>query len=1009
MSDTYLSERIYQNIDSSKPENVERTQYWNHLLGETTVKELREHNRAFVMYLQDAPFEEKQEVDRGFLHISFQEERGNTDSVRREIGEKKLFFAEFYKTFLKIGKRELESRWSGLGEEVEEMLYEAFEDVLAIRLQNIALRTLIAELHSYKQKGNLSGETSEQEYESFCKICGSREFFGHISETYPVLIRCLKECTEKTICYYEQVMRWVIEDRESLSCLFGKEKDLGSIVKVESGLSDSHHGGKEVLTIYFANGSQILLKPRSMENEQFYQKLLDWIGERTGTDQYFYPILSGKDHSWCQIVEYKPCNSEAELHQYYQRLGEQLFLAYLLGTNDIHFENLIACGAYPVMIDLEALVHNSRGRSEESIRDTVQSHLWESVLATGILPSYTWNNEGEGIDGSAIHSKKGQKLPFKIPTVAKGETSEMYVTYREGHSSEGKNLAHAKEGMEDLVLYVNDILEGFSTAYQAVEKERTIFEKELRKGTEIQSRTVLMHTQRYTMLLNSSYHPALLMDGADREIFLSAIGQGRWEQDEEIVREEIGSLLRGDIPYFSFAMGEKDLSADGRICVRNLYDKTACDRIVKRLQGLCGKDRKRQCDFIQTSVELIPENRSGFSNKIYPASKSPAKSQKDMIQENIKELTERLCDYAIWNPRRTEVSWYAFRFASSGNYAWEIEPMGVYFYDGWSGLLLLTTMIQANQKLKRVEEIQTALKKQVFQYTDNGLVSLNHLQSQNTGAYTGEGSLIYAYLNLYRLTNEKVYLQYAVKHAGIVSQILEEDSCSDLLGGKAGAAWVFLQLYQETQNQRYIQEAERAICLMLPQMIKTERGVGWNPESVDVPIGGMAHGNAGILMPVLVLWELTKKKEYGWLAEKIWEYEESLYREETGNWMDIRDHSDEGEDTVAWCHGAAGILLSRLWCYEKITDSKWKKRLKKDIDRGYQKTSAFWKRDSWSLCHGNSGNLWILNLADQVLGKERKERGNYEKIRLLPQERMNPGLMGGYGGVLLHLLVKLIR
>lgn len=328
---------------------------------------------------------------------------------------------------------------------------------------------------------------------------------------------------------------------------------------------------------------------------------------------------------------------------------------------------------------------------------------------------------------------------------------------------------------------------------------------------------------------------------------------------------------------------------------------------------------------------------------------------------------------------------------------------------GWSGLLLLTTMIQANQKLKRVEEIQTALKKQVFQYTDNGLVSLNHLQSQNTGAYTGEGSLIYAYLNLYRLTNEKVYLQYAVKHAGIVSQILEEDSCSDLLGGKAGAAWVFLQLYQETQNQRYIQEAERAICLMLPQMIKTECGVGWNPESVDVPIGGMAHGNAGILMPVLVLWELTKKKEYGWLAEKIWEYEESLYREETGNWMDIRDHSDEGEDTVAWCHGAAGILLSRLWCYEKITDSKWKKRLKKDIDRGYQKTSAFWKRDSWSLCHGNSGNLWILNLADQVLGKKRKERGNYEKIRLLPQERMNPGLMGGYGGVLLHLLVKLIR
>ena len=97
MSDTYLSERIYQNIDSSKPENVERTQYWNHLLGETTVEELREHNRAFVMYLQDAPFEEKQEVDRGFLHISFQEEMRIPYAERS--GRKSCSLQNFIKLF----------------------------------------------------------------------------------------------------------------------------------------------------------------------------------------------------------------------------------------------------------------------------------------------------------------------------------------------------------------------------------------------------------------------------------------------------------------------------------------------------------------------------------------------------------------------------------------------------------------------------------------------------------------------------------------------------------------------------------------------------------------------------------------------------------------------------------------------------------------------------------------------------------------------------------------------
>ena len=150
-------------------------------------------------------------------------------------------------------------------------------------------------------------------------------------------------------------------------------------------------------------------------------------------------------------------------------------------------------------------------------------------------------------------------------------------------------------------------------------------------------------------------------------------------------------------------------------------------------------------------------------------------------------------------------------------------------------------------------------------------------------------------------------------------------------------------------------------------------------------IGGMAHGNAGNSdAGPCFMGNLQKRKSTDGWQKKIWEYEESLYREETGNWMDIRDHSDEGKIPLHGATGQRGFLLSRLWCYEKVTDSKWKKRLKKDIDRAYQKTSAFWKRDSWSLCHGNSGNLWILNLADRMLGKERKERGNYEKIPASP-------------------------
>ena len=62
------------------------------------------------------------------------------------------------------------------------------------------------------------------------------------------------------------------------------------------------------------------------------------------------------------------------------------------------------------------------------------------------------------------------------------------------------------------------------------------------------------------------------------------------------------------------------------------------------------------------------------------------------------------------------------------------------------------------------------------------------------------------------------------------------------------------------------------------------------------------------------------------------------------------------------------------------------------------KLQACWRRDSWSLCHGICGNLWML-------GKTEKETlWLDEEIRLLPQEKINPGLMNGYGGILYYLL-----
>lgn len=58
-------------------------------------------------------------------------------------------------------------------------------------------------------------------------------------------------------------------------------------------------------------------------------------------------------------------------------------------------------------------------------------------------------------------------------------------------------------------------------------------------------------------------------------------------------------------------------------------------------------------------------------------------------------------------------------------------------------------------------------------------------------------------------------------------------------------------------------------------------------------------------------------------------YEDILYSEDLKNWIDLRD--PDGRKTMrGWCHGAPGILLSRMSIMDILPDDK---QIKKDILR----------------------------------------------------------------------------
>ena len=1030
---SYLSERVYEKANTKKNEQLweqDSLNYYKRLIGADAIDYMLKNNQKFIGYLNKTGYKIKEYENNKLKEWLKSERIQKSVKIRMET---KGCFEEFYIGILQYAVEHLKIKISSFQSYYSEKIYEDFMMHLCYQLQAVCTRTLIAEMNSLKRAGDLVGKDSEEEYDFFIRAkIGTWEFAERVFQKYPVLYRCIIEKIEQVTEYYKEIIENFIKDKKKIEVKLCQGRMVNCIERISGNFSDVHNNGRQVVRIRLDNKQEVLYKPRSMENELCYFELLQWIERKTDIRQKYYPILSYKDYSWCGIIKYRMCETEVQLRGYYERLGTQLFLAYFLGTKDLHCENIIASGAYPVLVDLEALVHLGGRKKCMTVNEKIKDKLSDSVLYTGILPIYAWGSSGDCVDASGMNGGAKQKYPFKIPVLIQAGTSDMHIEYQYPEVKEEKNRATLKGKFISPAEFVDELVKGFQSGYRAVMQEKESFEKLIVKLTKTKSRFLIEHTQRYGMALASSYHPSLLCDGAEREIYLNLFRVGRTEQGMKIADIEIQSLLRGDIPCFVYQLDDKNLCGSSHGEIKDYFQKTAMELLYQRLESFCEMELEIQSDYIRCSLMALPCRSEKYTNHVYSVCDADMKrGEVEKKRAYVFDLIDRILYQAIWNVDKTEVSWSVPRMCGVDQH-WEMQPMDIYFYDGLSGMLLIfykikkyvqrflakeETAREYKKKMQEIEEVYKTLQKMLFTYTDSCCKSIEYLYSHMTGAYEGEASIIYAYLKLYEAGREEKYLKHAEKHAVSVYQLLEEDTRYDLLSGNAGAAYVFILLYEVTKNKKYLQWAEDAIEILRKNAIETGNGIGWITECGMPPMAGAAHGNAGILMSIIALWYHTGNVKYAELSERIWRYEDSLYNLYSGNWDDVRMPSKHQKEigAMAWCHGAAGIMESAMFCYQRVTEEKWKQRLKKDIQQAYSVLKKYWKRDSLSLCHGICGNLWILEHGEkfltEVLG-EKIEKIKYSDLLVqfsgdgLPQENVNPGLMNGYGGVVYRLCTE---
>ena len=492
---------------------------------------------------------------------------------------------------------------------IEALLFAGLLDSLVPMLT----RTLILELHVARLQGLLQGDTAEERYRSFFDRLRRRDTALSLLQEYPVLARQLVTRVTNWSAFSLEFLRHLGSDWEAVRATFTPEHHPGTITQIQSGAGDGHRGGRSVMIAHFRSGFRVVYKPRSLAIDVHFQQLLSWLNERSDHPPFrTLRVLDRGTHGWVEFVAAEGCSDADEVRRFYERQGGYLALLYALEATDFHFENVIAAGEHPVLIDLESLFHpRAESSASTGAEQFAGSTMAYSVLRVGLLPQRVWHNEeGEGIDLSGLGAAPGQVTPHRVSYVEGAGTDEMRLARKRMPIPGGRNRP-SLDGTEVNVLdQAEAIIGGFTSVYQTLLKHRDELLADdgplaCFGGDEV--RAILRPTRTYGLLLTESYHPDLLRNALDRDRFFDHLW-GEVEQRPELAKvlpAERADLNNGDIPMFTTRPNSRQLWSSAGEPIADFFDEPGMALVRRRLAQLSDRDLGRQQWFIRASLATL--------------------------------------------------------------------------------------------------------------------------------------------------------------------------------------------------------------------------------------------------------------------------------------------------------------------------------------------------------------------------------------------------------------------
>lgn len=248
--------------------------------------------------------------------------------------------------------------------------------------------------------------------------------------------------------------------------------------------------------------------------------------------------------------------------------------------------------------------------------------------------------------------------------------------------------------------YLKEINAGFEDAYKYVLENKEKFLEYADMFGNLNIRHLVQDTQRYSMLLHTSFHPDFMQDGRDRQMFLCSLFKQyeATQGDKGVVKCEIKDMLNMDIPYFYLNTSGKSLFGSEGEKIEDYFEYTSLEHLKKKIVLLDEDDLKRQLMFMNIILTEINEFQVEDKKIELQQMKMIPHREKNKahLLKAVQKLADSLIKTAVFNKDRTEVNWIGVTLiGNEDDCSWDIRPLGTYLYEGMSGLAIFFNALYA--------------------------------------------------------------------------------------------------------------------------------------------------------------------------------------------------------------------------------------------------------------------------------------------------------------------------